>query len=439
MNKVGHFFESASTDPKKRQYHDLRVIIGKLQRGVTVTDEELQQLQRQIEQLEMEAWCLPREGVSRTPAFRRQQRQIEGCNSSDLVNATKTIGKMFSGHATSEGVKCFAAQFGKESVAFYRPAQDVLVSSVGIGTCRGAIDDDTDAAYAAAVHAALDRGVNLIDTSINYRDQRSERAVGAGIRLFIEESGGKRDGVVVCTKGGYLVSEALTAGILRADDVVGGIHSMAPAFLGDQIERSRRNLGLETIDVYYLHNPETQLKFVGMSEFMNRIRVAFDRLECAVSEGLIRWYGTATWHGYRCGAVSLRALAETANQVAGDNHHFRFVELPFNLGMREALTRPVEYGSTVLDFAIELGITVIASAALFKAFLSRDLPEDIAKMMPGLTSEAQRAIQFTRSTPGIASALVGMRDTAHVLENLAVARTPPLTPVEYQRFFSTGF
>ena len=55
----------------------------------------------------------------------------------------------------------------------------------------------------------------------------------------------------------------------------GGMHSMQPDFLADQIDRSRANLGLETIDIFYLHNPETQLGFVNREEFERRIRLAF--------------------------------------------------------------------------------------------------------------------------------------------------------------------
>ena len=337
-------------------------------------------------------------------------------------------GSMLSGHASDEGVDRFATDFGRGSRAFYRPAADVLISSLGIGTSRGAADSRTDVQYARAVHAALRGGINLIDTSINYRQQRSERAVNAGLRVFIETCPGARAGVVVCTKGGYLVPGALPDNTLRADDVVGGVHCILPAFLDDQIARSRRNLGLKTIDIYYLHNPEVQLRFINGRVFLDRIRAAFAFLEHAVGDGLIRYYGTATWDGYRTGALSLHELVDTARQIAGDDHHFRFVQLPFNLGMREALTRRAEGNGTVLEIAAELGVSVIASASLRHASQARALPSRSSEASPSLPTDAQRAIQFVRATAGIASALVGMRRTAHVTENLAVSRVPP-TPL----------
>lgn len=244
------------------------------------------------------------------------------------------------GHASREGTERFASDYGRGSQDFYCIAADVLISSLGIGTNRGAADCRTDAAYARAVDAALQGGINLIDTSINYRQQRSERAVNAALRLFIERDPSARAGIVVCTKGGYLVPGAVPKNTLRGDDVVGGAHCMLPAFLDDQMERSRRNLGLATIDVYYLHNPETQLRFIERRVFLDRVRAAFAALERAVGDGRVSYYGMATWDGFRSGALSLPVLVEIARQISGDRHHFRFVQLPFNLGTCGGASRP---------------------------------------------------------------------------------------------------
>jgi aryl-alcohol dehydrogenase-like predicted oxidoreductase len=97
--------------------------------------------------------------------------------------------------------------------------------------------------------------------------------------------------------------------------------------------------------------------------------------------------------------------------------------------MPEALT------NGVLDLAAHSGIAVVASATLLQARLARDLPEGLAEKFPGLATDAQRAIQFTRSTPGILAALVGMSRAAHVAENLAVASVPPLTENAYRDLY----
>ena len=74
---------------------------------------------------------------------------------------------------------------------------------------------------------------------------------------------------------------------------------MTPAYLRHQIAQSLKNLQAECIDLYYLHNPESQRAVVGEMEFRARLREAFAALEVAVAQGHIAAYGTATWNGYR--------------------------------------------------------------------------------------------------------------------------------------------
>jgi aryl-alcohol dehydrogenase-like predicted oxidoreductase len=409
---------SASTAYRRSEHPGLHSILDKLHRRESISEDERQQLKRHIEELEQ-----------RNRAEQEEFARVEAPVGTAMEN-------MLSGHASREGTERFAARSGQEAASFYRVAQDVFLSNIGIGTYRGARDNRTDTAYVGALHAALQSGINLIDTSINYREQRAERNVGEAVRLFVARSGGRRDEIVVCTKGGFMVPGAIRADTIGTEKIVGATHCMAPAFLADQMERSRRNLGLETIDVYYLHNPEVQLEFVDAHEFMNRMNAAFEYLERAVANRFIQFYGTATWHGYIGGGLSLTAIAEIARRIAGDNHHFRFIQLPFNLGMQEAQTFALEGDKSVLDVAAELGITVVASASLLQGRLSQNLPVEIASMLPELTTDSQRAIQFTRSTPGISSALVGMRNAAHVTENAALRTIPPLTFAEYQRYCS---
>jgi aryl-alcohol dehydrogenase-like predicted oxidoreductase len=329
------------------------------------------------------------------------------------------------GFATPEGTARFVARQSRpREFGFYRPFDNLQFSSLGLGTYLGNPDAPTDIAYRDAVIAAVRGGINFLDTAINYRHQRSERSIGAALaQLFA--AGAQRDQIVVATKAGFLTPGAVPE-FLKPEDIAGGMHSMQPDFLADQIDRSRANLGLNIIDIFYLHNPETQLGFVTREEFERRIRLAFAELETLVTDGKIRKYGTATWEGFRAPAakpaLDLARLVEIATEIGGAQHHFRFVQLPFNLAMPEALT------NGVLDLAARSGIAVVASATLLQARLARDLPEGLAEKFPGLTTDAQRAIQFTRSTPGILAALVGMSRAAHVAENMAVATFPaPIT------------
>jgi aryl-alcohol dehydrogenase-like predicted oxidoreductase len=333
--------------------------------------------------------------------------------------------------ATSEGTARYRDRFAAfREAGFYRTLrfQDLAleVSSIGIGTYLGAENDATDRAYTDALIAAGEGGINFFDTAINYRQQRSERCIGAALQNM------QRDEVVVCTKAGFLTPGANPDSI-RREDVVGGMHSMAPAFLADQIDRSRANLGVDTIDVFYLHNPETQLGFVDRAEFDARIRRAFAQLESLVAAGKIRWYGVATWDGLRKkGALSLDRLAVIAAEEGGPEHHFRFIQLPFNLNMVEAY---VERPESVLEAAQRLGIVTVASASLSQTRVLSHMPEAATTVLRGFATNAQRAIQFTRSTPGISVALVGMSRREHVVENLAVAAVPPAAREDYVRLY----
>jgi aryl-alcohol dehydrogenase-like predicted oxidoreductase len=361
-----------------------------------------------------------------------------------------------SSHETSSGTAGYAARFAPEYAPdFYRLAMNgVLVSSVGVGTYLGECSDEDDSAYRDTIARALGSGVNLIDTAINYRCQRSELAVGAALRR-VTAGGISRDAIIVCTKGGYLPlageppasrdeyrlylkREFFTPGILTPDDVVSGGHSLAPQFLRYSIGRSRENLGVQTIDLYYLHNPEQQLAVVGPESFRERLRAAFMVLEDAVSRREIAVYGCATWSGLRSppgakGHIALSDLVEIAHEIAGDQHHFRAVQVPISLGMPEAVRLPTQplgnRGALVpaVAAAAELGLSVFASAALMQGQLTNNLPATVRSLFPLQRTDAQRALAFVRSVPGVTAALAGTRSTAHLDENLESAKAQQQT------------
>ena len=116
------------------------------------------------------------------------------------------------------------------------------------------------------------------------------------------------------------------------------------------------------------------------------------------------------------------------------------IQLPYNLAMPEAFTRANQklegvFVST-LAAAQRLGMYVMASASVYQGQLTRGLPAVVTDYLPGLTSDAQRAIQFVRSTPGIGTALVGMKTLAHVDENLAAAAVAPMPWEQFKRLFN---
>jgi aryl-alcohol dehydrogenase-like predicted oxidoreductase len=345
--------------------------------------------------------------------------------------------------ATVEGTARYAARFaGRAAADYFRSGPGGLtLSSVGLGTYLGPEDEATDGGYREAILAAVEGGANVVDSAVNYRLERSERVIGQALRELAGR-GFERAELLVATKGGYVPArdpeayfrlEIMARDLAAAEDLVAGCHCLAPGYLRHQLETSLGNLGLSCVDVYYLHNPEQQLEEVEPAAFRRRLRAAFEMLEEAVAAGRVTVYGTATWNGYRVppgapGALSLEELVTLAREVAGAAHHFRVVQLPLNLGMTEAYghaTQTLAGGpASLLEAARSLGIAVMTSASILQGRLARGLPASLTQAFPGLSTDAQRALQFARSAPGVTTALVGMSRVAHVRENLGLLAVP---------------
>jgi len=312
--------------------------------------------------------------------------------------------------ATPEGTTRYRERFPQ---GHFREQHGLVLSSIGIGTYLGNADEATDLAYTRAIVRAVQLGVNVIDSAANYRFQRSERSIGEALKTLANKHGVAREELVICTKGGYLpfdgapprnvreyVNETFVKpGIASFDDIVGGSHCMTPSYLQNQLDQSLRNMGVECVDVYYIHNPESQLQYVAEKEFYKRLKTAFERLEENRREGKLAHYGVATWNGFRMppnsgGHHSLTRMVEIAREVGGEQHGFHFIQLPFNVAMPEA--------ATVIDEAQRLDVTVVTSASLMQG-----------RIPP------QTAIEFIRSNPGITTGLIGMSRVEHVEENLA--------------------
>ena len=256
---------------------------------------------------------------------------------------------MIKGKATAEGTATYAKNHPKAHAGHWKNSLGLTLSSIGMGSYLGNADPITDGRYANALVKSLENGVNVVDSAINYRYQRSERNLGLGLKKAIDAGVVARDQVLICTKGGFIAGDMgpptkewfeenySKPGVATGADFVAGAHCMTPKYLRHEVEQSLKNFDVETIDVYYVHNPETQAAAVGESDFYARLTAAFRELEACVAEGKIQMYGAATWHAYRVApgtesAISLEKTLACAKAAGGENHHFRVVQLPFNLG-----------------------------------------------------------------------------------------------------------
>lgn len=366
---------------------------------------------------------------------------------------------MIRGRATAEGTGRYRRRFVSVADGHFRVHRGLELSSIGLGSYLGDADDATDRGYEEAVAEALRLGANVIDTAINYRHQRSERAIGRALAKAVDDGVVARDEVFISTKGGflpfdgelpadppgYLRATFVDSGLVSADDLAAGCHAMTPAYLEDQLTRSRANLGVETIDLYYLHNPETQLGENDRGAFDEALGAALEWLEAKVTSGEIGAYGLATWNAFRVApeaadAMALEEVAAKASAAGGAG--LAAVQLPLNLGMPEALAHPSQVTEDVtvpfLTLARKHGLAVFTSASILQGRLARGLPAEISAAFPGLETDAQRALQFSRSAPGVTTALVGMADADHVRENLALADVEPAGLEAFRKLFTPG-
>ena len=366
---------------------------------------------------------------------------------------------VLTGRATVEGTSRFRERGVNDRrlpPEHFREAPGGLwLSSLGLGTYIGPPDATTDRAVEQAVQLSLSSGrVNVLDTAINYRHQRAERSVGRALARLVQDGGVARDELFVATKNGYLApdgesklsaqkwieEELVRPGHLDPADIVDGCHAMSPEYLRDQFARSRRNLGVETVDLLYLHNAsDAQLPSVGRARFLARLEETFRLYEEFRAEGSIVAYGIATWDSLRESPsrpsyLALEEAVRVARKVGGSDHGFRFVQFPFNVAMPEAATfenQPV--GGTRFDLftaARKLGLGCFTSVPLFQGQLARTGPK-----RNGLTA-AQTAIQFARSAPGNLAPLIGQKSVEHLSENLEVASRGPWTDAVYRELLA---
>jgi len=357
---------------------------------------------------------------------------------------------MIDGFATPDGTKRFSINSNVDPANF-KKIQNLTLSNIGIGTYLGNADTQTDHAVTNAIKQSVIHGVNVIDTAINYRGQKAERSVGRAIYELTQERKINRDQIFVCTKNGYLTNDAdvnqefwdyvkneySSKGIISEGDVSSGYHCMTVSYLDDQLERSLKNLDLNCIDLLYLHNAvEGQINDISKDEFFRKLKLVFELYEQKRSEGKIRFYGLATWDCFRVPEddpryLSLADTVDLAKKVAGEDHGFRFIQLPYNMYYDQALLKKTQMldglNVTILEAASKLNIGVFTSVPFMQGrLLAPGVMPEFIDLKPSL-----RSLQFIRSSPGVIAPLVGQKTPEHVDENLKILEIPPLTENDF--------
>ncbi|NPA52769.1 MAG: aldo/keto reductase [Aquificae bacterium] len=309
-------------------------------------------------------------------------------------------------------------------------------SEIGIGTYLGTPDEYTDNLYYKTIKTGINLGINVVDTAINYRNMRSERVIGK----VLDEI--DRDRVILSTKGGYIPvdsnfgdnpkqwfkSQLLDTGIISKEDITPFGNVLTPKYIEWSFNKSLENLNTSYVDIYFIHNPEDQLQTYSVKEFYEKLEAIFSILERKIQKGELRFYGFATWNGFRVPEnhvqfLDLVEILEIAKKVGGENHHFRFIQLPYNLAMPEAFLfknqtiKGKKY--SVLETAKLLGIYTYTSAPLLQGRLLNNINSKLKQVLK-VPKENLVPLQFVRSTLDMGTMLVGMSKEEHLKDNIEI-------------------
>ena len=369
-----------------------------------------------------------------------------------LINEYRAV----AGYATAEGTRKFMEKAFKNGMAnsHFRSFNNLNFSSLGIGTYLGRLTAEDDRDLENAVYHSLKSGaVNVIDTAINYRSMKSEKNIGHAIKRLIEDKIISRDQVFISTKNGYITNDGdyptidvleymhkmyISQGIIDSKDISSGYNVLNPNYIRRCIDKSLTNMQLETIDLVYIHNAyESWFQDISRSEFNEKIRRVFQVYEEYRSQNKIRYYGMATWTCFRLprneeGYLSLEDMVRIAEDVAGKDHGFRFIQLPYNLAYREAYslrnqTVNSDNDLTILEACNKLNIGVFTSVPLLQAKLfDVKIPDYL-----GIDNQLLKIVQITRSTPNVIAPLLGQKKLNHVKENIELAKVAPLNNSEF--------
>jgi len=313
-----------------------------------------------------------------------------------------------------------------ETRALGRTGRQVGVVGLGcwqLGADWGEVGEDTALEVLAA---AVDAGVTFLDTADVYGDGRSERLVGK----LVASRGGASSGLTVATKMGR-----------RANPHVADAYSL-DAFRAWN-DRSRENLGVDTLDLVQLHCPPTEVY---------AREATWDALDTLVDEGRVAAYG-----------VSVETVDEALTAIA--RPHVASVQIILNAFRRKPLEQ-------VLPAAAEAGVGIIARVPLASGLLSGRYDEtttfaendhrnfnrhgeafdvgetfsgvpyevgvaaarEVAALTPEGATTAQLALRWIIDQPGVSVVIPGARNPEQARGNAAAADLAPLTPELQQRF-----
>ena len=374
--------------------------------------------------------------------------------------------KVHSGYATLSGTTNFRTSALKKGihVSHFKQVEDLYLSSLGMGTYLGNLSSKDDLNLESSIYSSIKEGcINVIDTAINYRSMLSEKSIGRAINKLVNEEIIHRDELFICTKNGYFTNDGdfnqidiesylklmyIDRDIIDPKDISSSYNIMNPSYIANCIDRSLCNMGLDTIDLVYIHNSfESWYDQVEKPAYYEMLSRVFEVYEEYRKRNKLRYYGMATWNCFTAqpkspNYLSLRDVIEIAIDIGGADNGFKFIQLPYNSFMTEPYSyRNQQVGDSsqyvsILNAANHFGIHVFTSIPLFQGKLLSIKIDD--KFLSTLPHESAKLLQFVRSTPGIVAPLVGQKTSDHTNQNIVISKYPRLTEGEFNEVLA-GF
>lgn len=263
--------------------------------------------------------------------------------------------KMISGYATQNDTKptsntLFQSIFFSRRRELYKNGP--YCSLIGFGAYRiGYKDYLSYPQCEESLRHAIQEGVNIIDTSSTYSNGQSETLIGSTVKKLIHNKSIKRQDIILMSKAGYVQEGSLELATRKElnNKPFKNMYRMSnefwycihPDFLKDQVERSLKRLNVDTLDVFFIHNPEVILKYYELNgvdrntakeKFLDSLKRAFLSLEGLAENNIIKAYGVSSnTLGSTTEDFTSISLVEIQNIIKTSGlKHFKLIQVPFN-------------------------------------------------------------------------------------------------------------
>ncbi|MFP4487263.1 MAG: aldo/keto reductase [Campylobacterales bacterium] len=369
---------------------------------------------------------------------------------------------MLKGFATKEGTTRVAERT-KSSDDFYKEGDGLLFSSISLGGFAPEAYREENYIYSFkdSFLEAIKQGCNHFVTALSYRYTKTTQELAEALGEAFRAGLLKRDEVIISEKAGFIPlaypfpknpyrwiqEELVDTNICTKEDVVSDQYCIAPEFIEYSCDRSRDILGVETIDIFYIQNPEFMLGFLDRKEVLKRLEKAFKRCEELVKKGKIKRYGVATWNSFmyekdNLEYLSLKELLDMAKKVGGKEHSFKYILFPYNLAKVQAATMKTQRGKngdvSIFEAASELGVEMIGVSPFLRMNLFKAPFGEKFRALCGevAMSDIQRALQFARSNGFTVTTVFSSTKKEHIEHNFELKDIPKISSNNYAKIFS---